>query len=77
MAINDGLRPNRNRLTDAREGMGMLPVIIGVLAALALGWYFFGDRLMPNNTTRTSTPVTGSPTSGPTNTNPSNPTKQP
>jgi hypothetical protein len=46
----------------------MLPVILGVLAVLALGYWFFGDRLMPNTTTRTSNPVTGSPTSGtPTN----------
>lgn len=57
----------------------MLPVILGVLVALALGWWFFGDRLMPSDT-RTSTPVTGTPTSGnPSNTNTSNPStsKQP
>ena len=82
MAINDDLRtPNRNRMTEARDGMGMLPIIIGLVAALALGWWFFGDRLMTNNhTTRTSAPVTGSPTTGtPTNTNTSNPgtSKQP
>ena len=82
MAINDDLKtPNRNRLTDTRDGMGMLPIIIGVLAVMALGWWIFGDRLMTNNhTARTSTPVTGSPTSGaPTNTNTSNPgtSKQP
>ena len=81
MALNDGLRtPHRDGGADARKGTNMLPVILGVLAVLALGWWFFGDRLMPNTTTRTSNPVTGSPTSGtPTNTNTSNPgsSKQP
>ena len=84
MAINDDLKtPNRNRLSDARDGMGMLPIILGVLAVMALGWWIFGDRMMAtNNTTRTSAPVTGSPTSGTptnTNTNTSNPgtSKQP
>lgn len=81
MALNDGLKtPHRDRAADARKGMDMLPVILGVVVALAIGWWFFGDRLMPDNTTRTSTPVTGSPTSGtPSNTNTSSPgtTKQP
>ena len=81
MAINDDLKtPNRNRLTDARDGMGMLPIILGLLAVMALSWWIFGDRMMAsNNTTRTSAPVTGSPTSGTPNTNTSNPgtSKQP
>ena len=81
MAINDDLRtPNRNRMTEARDGMGMLPIILGLLAVMALGWWIFGDRMMAsNNTTRTSAPVTGSPTSGTPNTNTSNPgtSKQP
>jgi hypothetical protein len=80
MAMNDGLKtPHRDGVADPRKGMDMLPVILGVLVALALGWWFFGDRLMPSDT-RTSTPVTGTPTSGsPSNTNTSNPStsKQP
>ena len=84
MAINDDLRtPDRNRMTDAREGMGMLPIIIGVLAAVLLAWWLFSYRIGPSNTgttTRSSAPVTGAPTSGSnTNTNTSNPgtSKQP
>lgn len=81
MALNDGLRPpHRDGVADARNGMNMLPVILGVVVVLALGWFFFGDRLMSNMTTRTSHPVTGSPTSGaPGNTTSSNPgtSKQP
>ena len=54
--------------------MNMLPVILGVVVVLALGWFFFGERVMSNMTTRTSNPVTDSPTSGtPTNTNSSTP----
>jgi hypothetical protein len=81
MALNDGLRtPHRNEEADTRTGMNMLPVILGAVVVLALGWFFFGDRLMSNMATRTSHPVTGSPTSGtPTNSNSSNPgtSKQP
>ena len=69
MALNDGLRtPHRDGVGDTRKGTSMLPAILGVLAVLALAWWFFGDRLMPSNATRTSTPVTGSPTSGASNT---------
>ena len=68
MALNDGLRtPHRNEEADTRTGMNMLPVILGAVVVLALGWFFFGDRLMSNMTTRTSQPVTGSPTSGSSN----------
>ncbi len=80
MAINDGLKtPHRDGAAEPRKGMDMLlPVILSGVVALALGWWFFGDRLMPSDTSRTSTPVTGSPTSG-TSTNKSNPStsKQP
>lgn len=66
MALNDGLKtPHRDGMADPRKGMDMLPVILGVVVALALGWWFFGDRLMPSDATRSSTPVTGSPTSNP------------
>jgi hypothetical protein len=81
MAMNDGLKtPHRDAVAEPREGMAMLPVILSVVVALALGWWFFGDRLMPSNTSRTSTPGTGSPTSGTStnmNTSNSSSSKQP
>jgi hypothetical protein len=81
MALHDGLKtPHRDGVADAPKGKDMLPVILGVIVVLALGWFFFGDRLMSNISPRTSNPVTGSPTSGaPANSNTSNPgtSKQP
>jgi hypothetical protein len=76
MAINDDLR-TRNRMTDAREGMGMVPIVVLVLLAIAVGWWVFGDRMAasPDGATRTTVPVTGSPSTG-TNTT-SNPTTTP
>ncbi len=80
MAMNGDLKtPLRDGVAEPRKGMAMLPVILSAVVALALGWWFFGDRLMPSDTSRTSTPVTESPTSGTstnTNTNPST-SKQP
>ena len=75
MAINDDLR-TRNRVTDAREGMGMVPIVVLVLLAIAIGWWVFGDRMAasPDGAPRT-VPVTGLPSTG-TNTS-SNPTTTP
>ena len=85
MAINDDLNRDRvtgtraeDRRTEARDGMGMLPIIIAVIAALALLWWAFGDRLGTNNSSpRTSAPVTGSPNTGTGTSAPATTPKQP
>lgn len=78
MAVNDDLNP-RNRMSDHRartEGMGMLPLIIGLIGLALLGWWFFGNlATRTDGPARTTAPVTGSPNTG-TNTT-SNPTTTP
>lgn len=79
MAINDDLR-TRNRKTEARGGMRMVPIIVLVLLAVAIGWWVFGDRMAtsPDGATRTSVPVTESPSTGAnTTSNPTTTLKQP
>lgn len=84
MAVNDEFKQRdrltpRDRLQGYRtraEGIGWLPIIIGLLAVALVAWWAFGDRMSnTGDNTRTTAPVTGSPNTG-TNT-PSNPTTTP